>query len=390
MDQLVAQVAAMATEITNLSLALQNQANQIQAPAPTFIQYCFNSNPTANQPSITDHVINARPEKGPKVASLEQYDGKKRGEKVYEFTSQCNFFLALSTQAFASDDVAIIWAIGYLSDNAFKWAMPIMQHIRMPQATINTWTKFKVAFIATFGDPDRVGKAERAIWTLVQTVSAAQYTSEFNRHASMLTWNDNTLRFQYRQGLKTEIKIQKAAIGWGAMLEAVQQEAITVDNLLFKAHQEKCRQNPQPPQPPKFNFQPMQVPRNHQGQFQSQPYQQVPQQQQQQQQQQQSQAPLPQDPDAMVIDGQGHRRLLEAERKQRREGRLCMRCGDAGHFTMNCNKPGRGQASNRGQGSRRGGWQGGQQNRNRGRQWGVNMGGINPPITWNHGTPGNS
>ncbi|KAG9002078.1 hypothetical protein FRB93_011851 [Tulasnella sp. JGI-2019a] len=191
-----------------------------------------------------------------------------------------------------------------------------MQHVRTPQATVNTWSKFKAAFIAAFGDPDRVGKAERAIWTLVQTASAAQYTSEFNCHASMLTWNDDALRFQYRQGLKAEIKIQKAAIGWGTTLEAVQQEAIMVDNLLFEAHQEEHRQNPRPPQPPRFNFQ--QAPRNNQGQFQPHQYQPAPPQQQPpQQQQQQQQPPLPRDPDAMVIDGQGRRRLSEAERRRR-------------------------------------------------------------------------
>ncbi|KAG9023586.1 hypothetical protein FRB95_012892 [Tulasnella sp. JGI-2019a] len=139
------------------------------------------------------------------------------------------------------------------------------------------------------------------------------------------------------------------------------------------------------PQPPRFNFQQQQALRNHQGQFQSQQYQQALSQ--QQQQQQQPQAPPPQDPDAMVIDGQGRQHLSEAERKRRQEGGFCMRCGDAGHFTMNCNKPGGGQNQGQSQGGRRGGWQGGQQNRNGGRQWGVNAGGIEP-IVWNHSSPG--
>ncbi|KAG8977124.1 hypothetical protein FRB93_012217 [Tulasnella sp. JGI-2019a] len=159
-----------------------------------------------------------------------------------------------------------------------------------------------------------------------------------------------------------------------------------VDNLLFEAHQEERRQNPRPPQPPRFNFQPTQAPHNHQGQFQSQ--QQFPlQQQQQQQQQQQNLAPPPRDPDAMVINGQGHHWLSEAERKRRHKGGLCMRCGDTGHFVMNCNKPGGGQSQGRGQGGNRGNWQGGQQSRNGGRQWGINARGIDLSITWNHGPP---
>ncbi|KAG8976700.1 hypothetical protein FRB93_012762 [Tulasnella sp. JGI-2019a] len=114
--------------------------------------------------------------------------------------------------------------------------------------------------------------------------------SEFNQHASMLSWNDNAPRFQYRQGLKSEIKIQKAAIGWGATLEAVQQEAITANNLLFEVHQEEWCQNPHPPQNLHSNFQ-QQLPWNPQGQF--------------QQQQQQTHMLTPRDPDTMVINRQG-------------------------------------------------------------------------------------
>ncbi|KAG8984922.1 hypothetical protein FRB93_006176, partial [Tulasnella sp. JGI-2019a] len=96
------------------------------------------------------------------------------------------------------------------------------------------------------------------------------------------------------QGLKLEIKIQKAAISWGATLAAVQQGAIAVNNLLFKVHQEEWHQHPCPPQNLCNNFQP-QPPRNPQGQYQLYP----------QQQQQQDHAPAPRDPNAMVIDGQG-------------------------------------------------------------------------------------
>ncbi|KAG9021855.1 hypothetical protein FRB95_001256 [Tulasnella sp. JGI-2019a] len=164
-----------------------------------------------------------------------------------------------------------------------------------------------------------------------------------------------------------------------------QQEAITIDNLLFKVHQEEHHQNPHPPQPPHFNFQQQQAPWNHQGQFQS--PQKYPQQAQQQQ-QQQNPVPPPRDPNTMVINGQGCHCLSEAERKRRCKGRLCMRCRDAGHFAMNCNKPGgRQNGRNRGQGSGRGGWQGSQQSRNGGRQWGINAGGIDPPIIWNHSPP---
>ncbi|KAG8869157.1 hypothetical protein FRB97_001542, partial [Tulasnella sp. 331] len=127
---------------------------------------------------------------GPKVAVPEKYDGKKQGDKAYKFIAACEQYIVLSAQQFASDNDLINWALGYMTEEAQKWALIIIKDITSATPTIDTWGKFRQTFEHAFGDPDRTAKAETALRNLCQTGSAATYTAEFSKQAHHVTWND--------------------------------------------------------------------------------------------------------------------------------------------------------------------------------------------------------
>lgn len=352
---LMATIAALTTQITALTTNVTTMQSQMgvapaaQAPvAITHTQYSFTPDPARNNQnqtttSITTSQVAHLPPKGPKVATPDKYDGKQRGDKAYEFIEACEQYAKVCPQQFADDDVLINWALGYLTGDSQKWAKIVKRDIASAQRQIRNWTDFKAALFAGFGDPDRVGRAEQILRNLRQTTSATAYTAEFNRHAGEVEWGEAALISQFRLGLKSEVKTAKAAIGWGRTLRETQDEAIEVDNRLFEVRAQERRDVPRPqaprpvqqqqqaqpqraPYPPRPPQQPQQPPRPPQ-QPQQPPRQPPPQQRQ----------PANRDPNAMEVDGQGRRRITDAERQRRRENGLCMRCGGRGHYAMNCN-----------------------------------------------------
>ncbi|KAH9452003.1 hypothetical protein Pst134EA_025940 [Puccinia striiformis f. sp. tritici] len=56
-------------------------------------------------------------------------------------------------------------------------------------------------------DTKRKPRAEAALRKLKQTKSAAEYTHQFNIHASNAGWEASTLISQYRQGLKSNVRL---------------------------------------------------------------------------------------------------------------------------------------------------------------------------------------
>ncbi|KAH9459379.1 hypothetical protein Pst134EA_019531 [Puccinia striiformis f. sp. tritici] len=56
-------------------------------------------------------------------------------------------------------------------------------------------------------DTDKKPKAEAAIRKLKQTKSVAEYTHQFKVHAHITGWEESTLISQYRQGLKSNVRL---------------------------------------------------------------------------------------------------------------------------------------------------------------------------------------
>ncbi|KAG8988532.1 hypothetical protein FRB94_000620 [Tulasnella sp. JGI-2019a] len=192
-NTLVTQITALTTHLAMLTANVNNLAQnppatlqiiQAATAAPTtHTQYHFAPNPTnSNTPSITTSQVNQLPPKGPKVVTPDKYDGKKQGNKAYEFIVACEQYIMLSAQQFANDNALINWAIGYLSKDVHKWAQIVLRDMALAQnqRIIVTWVKFKNLFFSTFRDPDHAAKAENALCNLRQIASASAYAADFN------------------------------------------------------------------------------------------------------------------------------------------------------------------------------------------------------------------
>ncbi|KAH9457684.1 hypothetical protein Pst134EB_010004 [Puccinia striiformis f. sp. tritici] len=66
---------------------------------------------------------------------------------------------------------------------------------------------FAVAFTAMYFDSEKKPKAEAALRKLKQTKSVSDYTHQFNIHANYAGWEVGTLISQYRQGLKSNVRL---------------------------------------------------------------------------------------------------------------------------------------------------------------------------------------
>ena len=93
---------------------------------------------------------------------------------------------------------------------------------------------FQERIKAVFGVINETPKAEQALQRLRQTSSANDYTAEFQAYAVQTTWNEDTLKTMYKQGLKPELR--KELLRTGMRTESLEEfcnEAIRIDNEFF-------------------------------------------------------------------------------------------------------------------------------------------------------------
>ncbi|KAG8871981.1 hypothetical protein FRB97_008124 [Tulasnella sp. 331] len=147
-DLLLIQIAALATQLQTLTTNVNNMTGPAaaaqQLPIPTtHMLYTFTTSPMALGPSIITQQVAQLPPKGPKVVVPNKYNGKKRGDQCYKFISSCEQYMVLSSQQFADNWALINWLMGYLTEEAQKWALIIIKDATRLNPTITTWGQFK-------------------------------------------------------------------------------------------------------------------------------------------------------------------------------------------------------------------------------------------------------
>lgn len=237
-----------------------------------------------------------------------EFDGKDR-KACETFLSHVKLYLNSNAVLYPTERDKVMFASSYLRASAFKWFEP---HLKSDNSGIlDDFQAFQDELIRNLGDPDRIRSLTRELQTLKQTGSAAAYSSQFCQVSAYLNWNDEALRDQFYSGLKSEVKdaLAYSNVDWTTFKE-LSNLAIRLDNRLFERRSDNSRSTGARAAP-------------HNSTRAS------------------GTTPSSSDSSAMDLDGTKSRKfqpLTDAERKRRRDNKLCMYCGEAGHFAGQCPK----------------------------------------------------
>ncbi|CCO37530.1 Retrotransposon-derived protein PEG10 AltName: Full=Embryonal carcinoma differentiation-regulated protein [Rhizoctonia solani AG-1 IB] len=144
-----------------------------------------------------------------KVKAPEPFKGGS-GTEAKQWLARMNGWLRLSATQFNTEEDVVTFLLVNMEGTASSWALPHLANMGSNRATITTAAQFDTAFSRAFFDPDEQRAAERKITTLIQTTTTAAYATEFRTLLMSLDWNDAALRAQFYKGLHWHVKQQLA------------------------------------------------------------------------------------------------------------------------------------------------------------------------------------
>ncbi|CCO36361.1 hypothetical protein RSOLAG1IB_01983 [Rhizoctonia solani AG-1 IB] len=166
-----------------------------------------------------------------KVKAPEPFKGGT-GTEAKQWAARMSGWLRLSMSQFDTDKDVITFLLVNMEGAASAWALPHLANIGTDKATIKTVAEFDEAFKRAFFNPDEQRAAKRKITSLIQTSTTATYATEFRTLLMSLDWNDAALRAQFYKGLHWHVKQQLAQKeDQPRDLEALIAAAIRIDNV---------------------------------------------------------------------------------------------------------------------------------------------------------------
>lgn len=140
------------------------------------------------------------------------------------------------------DEDKVTLATTYMRGDAEKWVTPILKRYMDGSVTdvankrlVEDWDLFKIRLREIFSPSAEVTKAEQKIQNLRQTKSAADYTTQFQRYAELVQWDDTALKRMYKQGLKPTVRAELMRTGVAITdVQSLYKEAIRLDNQIYE------------------------------------------------------------------------------------------------------------------------------------------------------------
>ena len=266
---------------------------------------------------LEDLAKNSRPSfdnyREPNVADPQHFYGK-RGDLV-NFLTQVRLVFELQPSRFQSERQKVLYTVSFLRGTASNWFQPFLTQ-KPTSLMLDDFDIFAETLKKAFGDPDQSATSEREIRNLRQTSSVSSYSSDFQRLAAFLEWNDAAKISQYYWGLKDSIKDELAKVDRPNNLPDLMTLAIKIDTRIYERHIENRFDNlPQRKYVNRFQS------NNYNSEANSSPS--------------HSNRYEPMEVDSLGL--QNRRGPLNAEeRKHRFDNKLCMYCGNPNHFAQKC------------------------------------------------------
>ena len=244
----------------------------------------------------------------PRVGVPERYAGDAEGCRP--FLTNCSILFALQPHTFASEDARVAFTVNHLTGRARLWGTAEWER-RTPACS--TFQAFAAELRKVFGEASRGPDASGGLLGLKQgSRSVADYSIHFRTQASSSEWNQAAQCDAFLMGLADYIKDELISYDLPTTVDGIIELASRIDRRIQTRQREK-----------------------HQGLAgRRQP------------------APSPAASDVSMLSGcrysgepepmqVGRASLTPEERRRRREGSLCLYCGQAGHFISRCPLKGR-------------------------------------------------
>uniref|UniRef100_A0A8C6KPY8 Retrotransposon gag domain-containing protein n=1 Tax=Nothobranchius furzeri TaxID=105023 RepID=A0A8C6KPY8_NOTFU len=215
--------------------------------------------------------------------------------QCFGFLLQCNLAFEHTPTSFSSDLAKISFIIGLLRGRALQWAEAKSRHPSFLQGPLEGFVK---DFKLTFGAVEQRSDVSRQLWRLSQgRQSVPEFALCFRTIAAASTWNENSLMGTFQEALNDRIKDQLTLCPESRNLEELIARATCIDQCLRDRFR-SSHINPQSPPPSSSRVSPTRFP--------------------------------PMDPDKPIQIGRT--RLSLEERNRCMSSKLCLYCGQPGHF----------------------------------------------------------
>ncbi|CCO35834.1 Retrotransposable element Tf2 155 kDa protein type 2 [Rhizoctonia solani AG-1 IB] len=157
------------------------------------------------------------------------------GTEAKQWAAQMSGWLRLSATQFKKEEDVITFLLVNMEGSASAWALPHLANIGTDKATIKTVDDFDHAFEWAFFNPNKQQAAKQKITLLIQTSTTAAYATKFQTLLMSLDWNNAALCAQFYKGLHWHVKQQLAQKEEQPRdLKALIAAAICIDNVRRK------------------------------------------------------------------------------------------------------------------------------------------------------------
>ena len=188
-----------------------------------------------------------------KIPLPPEFTGKR--SEAGSFLIQVELYIGFNNTRFKSETEKILWTTALFRESAAEWAQGYLSdylgHVgpggaltdAMDSETVKflgSWQGFKKKFNMVFGDPNKARTAELNLRRVRQKGSATHYTTEFQKWSNSTNWSDDSLRAQYYEGLKDDVKDDIARDEWPSSLDKMMAAAIKIDTRLHERRLERA------------------------------------------------------------------------------------------------------------------------------------------------------